>query len=534
MDASSELVHSLLPVFMVSVLGATVMTVGVIEGVAEATASISKLLSGALSDSLRRRKPLVVAGYGLAAVTKPLFPLASSVTWVFVARFVDRVGKGIRGAPRDALVADITPPRLRGAAFGLRQALDSVGAFAGPLLALLLMWWFGNDIRAVLWAAVVPAFVAVAVLVIFVREPPRADSTPQSLRFSAALVSQLPVAYWTVVLLGGVFTLARFSEAFLLLRAQDVGLGVGYVPGVLIVMNVVYAGIAYPAGVAADRIGRYPLLIAGLAVLVAADLVLAFATVPRGRFLRRRLVGSAHGADAGSLLEAGRGHGAVEPPRSGFWHVPSRDGVGPVPGERAGRGAVDHHRPIRHVHRRLDIRWSCDRRPRGAEGKPPISLGRLTGERSRVVPATYAGCRIGHSWREASMTRHSRSIRAYDRTLATLSRRELLNIAWKLGAAAVAAPTVSSRVYAQMLFETYPFTLGVASGDPWPDSVLLWTRIAPRPLEGGGMPMANLEVAWELAAERAFTKIVRKGVGGGAAGARPRRPRRGGRARTWS
>jgi MFS family permease len=323
MDASSELVHSLLPVFMVSVLGATVMTVGVIEGVAEATASISKLLSGALSDSLRRRKPLVVAGYGLAAVTKPLFPLASSMTWVFVARFVDRVGKGLRGAPRDALVADITPPRLRGAAFGLRQALDSVGAFAGPLLALLLMWWFGNDIRAVLWAAVVPAFVAVAVLVIFVREPPRAHSTPQPLRFSAALVSQLPVAYWAVVLLGGVFTLARFSEAFLLLRAQDVGLSVGHVPGVLIVMNVVYAGIAYPAGVAADRIGRYPLLVAGLGVLVAADLVLAFATVPRGVFFGAALWGAHMGLTQGlfSKLVADTAPSSLRGAAFGMFHL---------------------------------------------------------------------------------------------------------------------------------------------------------------------------------------------------------------------
>jgi MFS family permease len=281
MDISSELIHSLLPIFMVTTLGASMVTVGIIEGVAEATAAIMKVFSGALSDYLGKRKFLLVLGYALAAFTKPIFPLATSVSWVFTARFIDRVGKGIRGAPRDALVADLTPPRMRGAAYGLRQALDSVGALTGPLLAVVLMIWLANDIRTVMWIAVVPAFIAVAVLLVYVREPERtnadgAATTPLTL----AGVKHLPLHYWFVVLVGSVFTLARFSEAFLVLRAQDVGLGLSYIPVVMIVMNVFYAGASYPAGAAADRVSPRTILVLGLVLLIVADVVLAFATSP--------------------------------------------------------------------------------------------------------------------------------------------------------------------------------------------------------------------------------------------------------------
>lgn len=275
MDISSELVHSLLPLYMVGVLGASMVTVGVVEGVAEATAAIIKVFSGALSDYLGKRKFLVVLGYGLAALTKPAFPLATSMTWVFIARFADRIGKGIRGAPRDALIAEITPPELRGAAYGLRQALDSVGAFVGPLLAVALMIWLANDIRAVMWVAVLPAFIAVALLAAVVREPERTQDTPSRPRLALADARKLPLRYWLVVLLGAVFTLARFSEAFLVLRAQGVGLALALVPAVMIAMNVVYAAIAFPAGAAADRLGTRGLLTGGLAVLVVADVVLA-------------------------------------------------------------------------------------------------------------------------------------------------------------------------------------------------------------------------------------------------------------------
>ncbi|MBZ5538318.1 MAG: MFS transporter [Acidobacteriia bacterium] len=281
MDTSSELIHSLLPVFMVTALGASMVTVGIIEGVAEATAAIMKVFSGALSDYLGKRKFLMVLGYALAAFTKPIFPLAPSVSWVFAARFVDRIGKGIRGAPRDALVADLTPPPMRGAAYGLRQALDSVGALTGPLLAVALMIWFANDIRTVMWVAVGPAFIAVALLLVYVREPGRANADrPNRSALTVADVKRLPLRYWLIVLLGGVFTLARFSEAFLVLRAQDVGLKLSYIPVMMIVMNVFYAGAAYPAGAAADRVSPRPLLFLGLVLLMAADVALALATSP--------------------------------------------------------------------------------------------------------------------------------------------------------------------------------------------------------------------------------------------------------------
>jgi MFS family permease len=281
MDTSSELIHSLLPIFMVSGLGASMVTVGLIEGVAEATAAVMKVFSGALSDYLGKRKFLMVLGYALAAITKPIFPLATSVSWVFAARFIDRVGKGIRVAPRDALVADITPPQMRGAAYGLRQALDSIGALAGPLLAVALMIWLASDIRKVMWFAVVPAFITVALLLFYIREPERAHAhgfVRKPLRIADA--KRLPLRYWLVVLLGALFTLARFSEAFLVLRAQNVGLALSYIPVVMIVMNLLYAGAAYPAGAAADRISARTLLILGLVLLIAADVVLAYATSP--------------------------------------------------------------------------------------------------------------------------------------------------------------------------------------------------------------------------------------------------------------
>jgi MFS family permease len=286
MDISSELVHSLLPIFMTTVLGASMVTVGIIEGVAEGVAATTKVFSGAVSDYFRKRKLLAVIGYALGALTKPVFPLATSIGWVFGARFVDRIGKGIRGAPRDALIADITPPSLRGAAFGLRQALDSVGAFVGPLLAVVYMILFANDIKAVLWVAMVPAFIAVFLLIFAFREPEPAESiTCSKNRLRLRDVKCLPLRYWLIVMLGAVFTLARFSEAFLILRAQDVGLAIAYVPAIMIVMNIVYSVFAYPAGVAADRISARKLLVFGLGLLVAADVILAIAASPPFAFL---------------------------------------------------------------------------------------------------------------------------------------------------------------------------------------------------------------------------------------------------------
>jgi MFS family permease len=278
MDVSSEMIHSLLPVFMVSGLGASALAVGLVEGIAEATALIVRVFSGAISDYLGRRKMLAVIGYGLGALSKPLFALATSVNWVLAARFTDRIGKGIRGAPRDAMVADLAPPDMRGAAFGLRQSLDTVGAFLGPLLAIGLMLLFAGDFRSVFWFAAIPAAIAVLLLVFGVEEvsapgPAPARAAPIDWR----ALRSLPRAYWLVVLAGGVFTLARFSEAFLVLRAQEQGLPDALAPLVFVVMNVVFAACAYPAGKFVDRLGGRALLGAGLAALICADLVLAFA-----------------------------------------------------------------------------------------------------------------------------------------------------------------------------------------------------------------------------------------------------------------
>jgi len=276
MDISSELIHSLLPVFMVTSLGATALMVGVVEGVAEATALIVKVFSGTISDWLGKRKGLTVLGYGLGALSKPLFALALTVHWVFVARFMDRIGKGIRGAPRDALIADITPPEIRGAAYGLRQSLDTVGAFLGPLLAIALMLLWAGDFRTVFWFAVIPAALAVLLLIFGVHEPgggrvhPRPASPVQW-----QTLREFGGGYWWVVVAGGVFTLARFSEAFLILRAQQLGLADTFAPLVLVIMNVVYAVSAYPLGRLADRMSHTKLLAAGLVVLILSDFVLA-------------------------------------------------------------------------------------------------------------------------------------------------------------------------------------------------------------------------------------------------------------------
>lgn len=276
MDVSSELIHSLLPVFLVTGLGASMLVVGLLEGAAEATALIVKVFSGALSDWWGRRKPLAVLGYGLGALSKPLFALATTVEPVVAARLMDRIGKGIRGAPRDALVADIAPPELRGAAYGLRQSLDTVGAFLGPALAVGLMLLWANDFQAVFWVAVIPAFLCVLLLVLGVHEPERPAGTPRTNPIRRENLRRLTPAYWRVVGIGAVFTLARFSEAFLVLRAHQGGLPLAWVPLVLIVMNLVYALGAYPFGKLADRMDHRALLAWGLVLLIGADLLLAW------------------------------------------------------------------------------------------------------------------------------------------------------------------------------------------------------------------------------------------------------------------
>jgi MFS family permease len=311
MDISSEMIHALLPLYLTVGLGASALVVGIIEGVAEATALVVRIFSGALSDRWRNRKWLTAAGYGLGAVTKPVFAIATGPGLVFAARFVDRIGKGIRGAPRDALIADLAPREMRGAAFGLRQSLDTIGGFVGPLIAMALMLAWNDDFRAVFWVAVIPAMMAFALVVLGVREPPQlaapaagGDAARVRISFRA-----LGSAFWAVTAAGAALTLARFSEAFLVLRAADLGVALAYAPLVLVGMSLVYALVAYPAGRLADRMPRQTLLVHGVIALVAADIVLAFASGPASLALGVALWGLHMGLTQG-LLAAMVAHAA--------------------------------------------------------------------------------------------------------------------------------------------------------------------------------------------------------------------------------
>ncbi len=288
MDMSSEMIHAVLPVYMSSVLGFSLLTIGLVEGVAEATASLLKMVSGVWSDRLGRRKTLALLGYGLSAATKPLFPLASGAAGIIAARWLDRVGKGIRGAPRDALLADATPAPLRDAAYGLRQSMDTVGAFLGPLAAMVLLGWLPGRLRHVLWFGVLPAVVAVAVLALGVREPQRTRPPAGAARAPRggmrlprlADARRLPAAYWMVVATAGVFTLARLSEAFLVLRGRQLGLSLHWIPLVTLGFSLVYALSALPAGLLAQRRGRAPVLAAGMVVLLGSMLALGGDSLP--------------------------------------------------------------------------------------------------------------------------------------------------------------------------------------------------------------------------------------------------------------
>ena len=274
MDLSSEIYHSLLPAFITIVLGLPATALGAIDGVAEATANFAKLASGRLSDRSLKRKRWVVAGYGLAALSKPLFPLATSAPAVLVARFADRIGKGIRGAPRDAMVADETPPAIRGRAFGLRQALDTAGALLAPIAAIALMAWLASDIRLVFWIAIIPAACSFLLAWLALREPQQQLAPLERSPFFAGF-RHLDKATKRLLQVGFLFGLARFSEGFLILKGIEIGLSEALSPLTLAVFNLAYVALAYPAGALSDRMSPRSILLAGMALLVAGNLVLA-------------------------------------------------------------------------------------------------------------------------------------------------------------------------------------------------------------------------------------------------------------------
>ncbi|MFZ6843003.1 MFS transporter [Undibacterium sp. RuTC16W] len=301
MDISSEMIHSLLPMFMVGTLGISVLVVGLIDGLAESTTLFVKVFSGVWSDRLGKRKGLAVFGYGLSALTKPLFALSQGMGLLLTARLMDRIGKGIRGAPRDALIADITPAGIRGAAFGLRQTLDTIGAFAGPLLATVLMLLWANDYRRVFWLAVIPGLLATGLLIFGVHEPKTSAAKTAINPISRQNLQRLGASYWWVVVVGGVFTLARFSETFLILRAQQLSIPVAWVPLIMVAMNLVYAASAYPFGKLSDRVSHSSLLASGLVVLIASDLILAHNSSWTGLFAGVALWGVHMGMTQGLL-----------------------------------------------------------------------------------------------------------------------------------------------------------------------------------------------------------------------------------------
>ena len=273
-DLSSEIYHALLPAFVTVTLALPAVALGAIDGVAEATASFAKLVSGRLSDRSRRRKPWILAGYGLAALSKPLFPIATSAPLLMVARFSDRLGKGIRGGPRDAMIADETPPAIRGRAYGLRQGLDTVGAVLAPIVAVGLMMLFAGDIRAVFWIAVIPAVASVVLILVALREPEVRTASQQRQPFFAGF-RELDKQTRRLLAVGFLFMLARFSEGFLILRGIDVGMSPSLSPLVLVVFNLGFLALAYPAGALSDHLKPRSILISGIAVLIVGNLVLA-------------------------------------------------------------------------------------------------------------------------------------------------------------------------------------------------------------------------------------------------------------------
>ena len=415
MDSSSELIHALLPLYLVGVLGASTLDVGIIEGIAEATAAVTKVFSGALSDYLGKRKWLTAVGYGLAALSKPIFPLASSIAWVAGARFIDRVGKGIRGAPRDALIADLTPAGLRGTAYGLRQTLDTVGAVLGPGLAIVFMALLAGNFTHVFWIAVIPAFISVAIIVLFVREPKKRPRRARALRspLSRAELARLDIGYWIVVGVAAIFTLARFSEAFLLLRAQSVGMPAVLVPTVMVVMNLVYALSAWPAGALSDSIGRYRLLIAGFALLIVADLVLALGGGVATVMIGVAIWGLHMGLTQGLLVGAGRRHRAGAIARHRLRRVQSGERARHAGGQRHRRRLVGLHRPGRHLPRRRFVHR--DRARRAALCAPGQGGGEEGVSLSVVVPAKAGTHTPQPIDRLRSMGPGSRSLRSLGR-----------------------------------------------------------------------------------------------------------------------
>nr|WP_200892490.1 MFS transporter [Aliterella atlantica] len=305
MDIGSKMIQSVLPLFLVSMLGASLVTVGAIEGIAEVTAAGLKVGSGLISDrGGQHRKWSAVLGYGFSALMIPLYPIATSPGWILAARMGDRMGKGIRVAPRNALVADATPEHQRGAAYGLRYTLDTIGALLGPIVATILLAVSRQNTRLVFWAAMIPAFLAVGLLIWGIQAPPFAQPSSKSkasgLRWQS--LQQLGVNYWHLVVVVCLFNLGNSSDAFLLLKAKDVGISFTAVPLVLTAIHAGSAVSAYPAGWLSDRLSRRNVFLVGLGLFALTYGGLAIARQPWQVWLLLGLYGLYQGITQGVLL----------------------------------------------------------------------------------------------------------------------------------------------------------------------------------------------------------------------------------------
>ncbi len=301
-DVSTEIIHSVLPLYMVTALGASFIAVGLLEGTAEALASVLKVGAGGLSDLLGKRKALVVSGYALSTLVKGCYALAGDMTMVMIARLGDRVGKGIRVGPRDALVADSTSPEQRGAAYGLRQSLDTVGAVIGPGLSFVLLSLWHMDYKNIFAIAIVPGIIAVLLLLIGVREPEKRESKSDDKKLHKDLLKRLSPAYWSLVVVSFLFNLGNSSDAFILLKGKEAGLALGMVPLMLVVMNVFYAACAYPAGKLSDKLGRVAMLRVGLLFYALVYLGFAFCNTQWQVWTLMALYGVQLGLTQGTLL----------------------------------------------------------------------------------------------------------------------------------------------------------------------------------------------------------------------------------------
>lgn len=278
MKISSVIVFTLSPLFMTQVLGASIFAVGILEGILEVITLLARIFSGIISDYIHKRKSIIVVGYIFALISRPFLALATRMEDVFLGRAFDRIGNGLDATPRDALVGDLAPPQIKGACYGLRESLSRAGSFAGALLVMALLWLTEGNFSLVFWIGSIPTVLALMVLVIFVKDSPnqQAQHKKPTHKFKLKDLKKLPLPFWLILLLSGLFMLSNFSGAFLILRAEQTGLDLHLTSLVMIIQNLATAGTAYPVGYLSDKMGRRSMMGVGIVLIVCSDLLLAW------------------------------------------------------------------------------------------------------------------------------------------------------------------------------------------------------------------------------------------------------------------